>query len=120
RRRRGPRRSWNSRSRRAPVTSVTSLLHLVLYVYSIIVFVAVILSWFHLDPRHPIVRFTAALTEPVLRPIRKVLPPVAGLDLSPLLLLLGLQLLRRLLGIGTRLGRARLAGARLAGRRVGR
>jgi YggT family protein len=79
------------------VTSVTSLLHLVLYVYSIIVFVAVILSWFHLDPRHPIVRFTAALTEPVLRPIRKVLPPVAGLDLSPLLLLLGLQLLRRLL-----------------------
>ena len=79
------------------MTSVTSLLHLVLYVYSIIVFVAVILSWFHLDPRHPNVRFTAALTEPVLRPIRKVLPPVAGLDLSPLLLLLGLQLLRRLL-----------------------
>lgn len=76
---------------------MNSLLHLVLHVYSIIVFVAVILSWFQLDPGHPIVRVTSALTEPVLRPIRKVLPPISGLDLSPLILLLGLQLLRRLL-----------------------
>ena len=38
-----------------------------------------------------------ALTEPVLRPIRHVLPPMGGLDLSPMVLLIGLQLLKNLL-----------------------
>jgi YggT family protein len=65
--------------------------------YTFIVFVAVILSWFRLSPDNPVVRVTSALTEPVLEPIRKILPGAGGFDFSPMVLLLGLQLLRRLL-----------------------
>jgi YggT family protein len=65
--------------------------------YSLVVLVAVILSWVPLDRRNPLVTITHALTEPVLAPIRNVLPPMAGLDLSPMILLFALQLLKNLL-----------------------
>jgi YggT family protein len=65
--------------------------------YSLVVLVAVILSWVPLDRRNPLVTITHALTEPVLAPIRRVLPPMGGLDLSPMALLFALQLLKGLL-----------------------
>jgi YggT family protein len=65
--------------------------------YSLVVLVAVILSWIPLDRRNPLVTITHALTEPVLAPIRNVLPPMAGLDLSPMILLFALQLFKNLL-----------------------
>ena len=42
-------------------------------------------------PERPVVTVVQALTESVLRPIRQVLPPMGGLDLSPIVLLIGLQ-----------------------------
>jgi YggT family protein len=55
----------------------------------------VLLSW--IDPRfeRPISRFVYDLTEPVLAPIRRLLPSTGMLDLSPLILLLGIALLMR-------------------------
>jgi YggT family protein len=73
------------------------LLALLIDGYSLVVFLAVILSWFGLSPDNPIVRVTSALTEPVLQPIRKVLPDLGGFDFSPMVLLLALQLLKRML-----------------------
>jgi YggT family protein len=66
-------------------------------VYSLVVLIAVIVSWLRLEPDNPVARVTRALTEPLLGPIRRLVPPISGLDLSPMILLLGLQLLRRLL-----------------------
>ena len=65
--------------------------------YSLIVLAAVVVSWAQLAPAHPLRATLDRLTEPVLGPIRRVLPPVGGLDLSPLVLLIALQLLGRLL-----------------------
>jgi YggT family protein len=65
--------------------------------YSLVVLVAVILSWVQLDRRNPLVTITHALTEPVLVPIRKILPVMGGLDLSPMVLLIALQILKGLL-----------------------
>ena len=62
--------------------------------YSLVVIVAVVLSWVRLDRRNPLVTITRGLTEPVLAPIRKVLPPIGGLDFSPMVLLIALQVLR--------------------------
>jgi YggT family protein len=73
------------------------ILKLLIDGYTFVVFVAVILSWFRLSPDNPVVKVTSALTEPVLAPIRKILPTAGGFDFSPMVLLLGLQLLRRLL-----------------------
>jgi YggT family protein len=72
-------------------------LALLVHAYSVIVLVAVLLSWFRLSPENPLVRVTRALTEPVLAPIRRVLPDFGGIDLSPMVLLLGLNLLSRVL-----------------------
>ena len=65
--------------------------------YSFVVLVAVVLSWVRLDPRNPLVSVANSLTEPVLGPIRRALPPMGGVDFSPMVLLLGLQLLKGLL-----------------------
>lgn len=55
------------------------------------------MSWMNVDPRQPLPRIVHGLTEPVLEPIRRVLPAVGGLDLSPMVLLLGLRVLSRAL-----------------------
>ena len=73
------------------------LLVQLLDVYSLIVFGAVIVSWIQLPPSNPVATFLHAMTEPLLAPIRSVLPDMGGLDFSPLVLLFGLRLLRGVL-----------------------
>jgi YggT family protein len=68
-----------------------SPLQILVNAYSLVVLVRVIISWIQLPPNHPVVQFTRTLTEPVLEPIRKVLPSGGGLDFSPLILLLLLR-----------------------------
>lgn len=69
----------------------------VIDIYSLVVFAAVIVSWLNLPADNPVVKGLRAATDPLLEPIRKVVPDVAGLDFSPLILLLALQLAARLL-----------------------
>jgi YggT family protein len=66
-------------------------------VYSLILFGSVILSWVQLPPDNPVVRVIHQLTEPVLSRVRKILPSAAGFDFSPMVVLVGLQLLKGLL-----------------------
>ncbi|MEI9954462.1 MAG: YggT family protein [Pseudomonadota bacterium] len=73
------------------------ILSLVLDAYSLVVLVSVILSWLRLAEDNPIVSVTRTLTEPVLAPIRRLLPSSAGIDISPMVLLLGIRLLKRVL-----------------------
>jgi YggT family protein len=62
--------------------------------YSLVVFVAVILSWVRLPDNNPVSQFVNTLTEPLLGPIRRALPVMGGLDFSPMVLLIGLQILK--------------------------
>jgi YggT family protein len=71
------------------------MLALLFNAYSLVVLLAVIASWLNLAPEHPLVRVTRTLTEPVLAPLRRVLPTFGGLDFSPMLLLFALRLLER-------------------------
>ena len=76
--------------------SLLSVLSLVLRLYTFVIFAAVILSWliaFNVVNRHnEVVRsawnFVTALTEPLLRPIRGIIPNLGGIDISPLILLI--------------------------------
>ncbi len=70
-----------------------------LNLYSGIIIVRALLSWFIHDPRNPIVRILDTLTEPLLGPIRRIVPPetFGGLDISPILALVVIQLISRLL-----------------------
>ncbi|HEY8498598.1 MAG TPA: YggT family protein [Limnochordales bacterium] len=60
------------------------LLYRLLTLYSWIMLARVLVSWLPVDPYHPAVRLLRDLTEPVLAPIRRHLPPVAGIDYSPI------------------------------------
>jgi YggT family protein len=71
------------------------MLSLLFNAYSLVVLLAVIASWLNLPPENQLVRVTSALTEPVLAPIRRVVPSFGGLDLSPMLLLFALRVLQR-------------------------
>jgi YggT family protein len=62
--------------------------------YTVVVFIAVVVSWFQLPPDNAVARITRAATEPVLAPIRKLIPPAAGLDFSPMILLVLLRIVR--------------------------
>ena len=62
--------------------------------YFYVVLVAVVTSWMQLPPNNPIVHYSKMLTEPVLAPIRKLLPPMGGLDFAPLILLVLLRFIR--------------------------
>jgi len=64
--------------------------------YTVVVFIAIIASWFQLPPDNPVARVTRALTEPVLAPIRSIIPPAGGLDFSPMILLILLRIVRGL------------------------
>lgn len=80
------------------VYSGIKLLMMVLLMYTVLIIVGVILSWFGGRARHPIVPLIFQLTEPVLRPFRKIIPPIAGVDLSPLFALVAIRFLMLLLG----------------------
>ena len=64
--------------------------------YSLVVLAAVVMSWVRADRHHPLVQLVYSLTEPAIAPIRRVVPPMGGLDFSPMILLLALRVLRGL------------------------
>src|SRR5690606_28059310 len=75
------------------VTVVLRLVNLTIWFYTIAIFVYVILSWVGQGRYTPIGAFLADLVEPILRPARRIVPLIGGLDLSPLLVLVLLQAL---------------------------
>jgi YggT family protein len=76
---------------------VNQVLCALLTVYWLIVLARVLLSWFPVRPGTPIASAYVVLrdlTEPVLAPLRRVIPPVGMLDMSSLVLIIGLAILR--------------------------
>jgi len=72
--------------------TLTGLLIWAVNIYSILLLVYAVLSWVP-DLRGPWSNYIAALIEPVLIPIRRIVPPLGGLDMAFLVLLLGIQFL---------------------------
>ena len=65
--------------------------------YSLIIIGAVVVSWIDVPRDHAAVRVLQRATEPVLTPVRRALPETGGIDLSPLVVLIGLRILAWLL-----------------------
>lgn len=78
-----------------------SLLVFVIQAYILIIFIRVILGWLSPYPTNPVTRFFWQVTEPVLAPIRRRLPYMSGIDLSPLVVwVLAIILINVLHGFG--------------------
>ncbi len=74
------------------------LINVAVQIISLLVIVHVVLSYF-MSPFHPVRQLIDRLVEPMLSPIRRIVPSVGMLDLSPLILLILVQVLGQLLGI---------------------
>ncbi len=77
--------------------AIPELLNLLIYVYLIAILIQVVLSWVNPGAYNPASALLYTLTEPVLRPARRIIPPISGLDLSPMVVMIVLVLLRMLL-----------------------
>ncbi len=78
-----------------------NILCALLQVYFVVLIARIILSWFPVQPGTTLASIASVLydlTEPVLGPVRRVIPSVGMLDLSPLVVFFGLQILQQVIG----------------------
>ena len=78
------------------IIGLITIINIVSQLLILLVFISVILSYF-MDPYHPIRRAVDTIVEPMLAPIRRLVPLVGMLDFSPLVLILLIQLIKSLL-----------------------
>jgi YggT family protein len=90
---------WSFDPLQAVIVAVFRLIRMLLVMYLVLIIAEVILSWVGGGMRHPIIPLIYQLTRPVLEPIRRVVPTIAGLDLSPLVAIIAIQFLMILIGV---------------------
>ena len=78
--------------------ALRKLLFSLIMMYFVLIIARVIISWIASQSHHPLIPLIYQLTEPVLRPISRLVPPLGGIDLSPLIALIALRFLLLLLG----------------------
>ena len=76
------------------VAALAQLLSACFTIYTWILVIRVLITWVSPDPFNPIVQFLIKATDPVLEPLRKVIPPIGPLDISPVVAMLVLQALQ--------------------------
>ncbi len=77
--------------------AIPALIGLVISLFLFAILIRVILSWVNPDPYNPAVDLLNRLTDPILVPAQRLLPPISGIDLSPMVAMVGLVLLEMLL-----------------------
>lgn len=73
--------------------AIAAVFTVVLYALIVAIFARAILSWFPIDPRAPYYQLLLRFTEPLLEPVRRLLPRLGVIDLSPMVVLLLLFLM---------------------------
>jgi YggT family protein len=56
--------------------------------FILVVIIGALMSWFSPDPQNPLVRFVSAVSYPLIAPFRRYIPPIAGIDISPIFVIL--------------------------------
>lgn len=79
------------------ILAIAKLLNLLISVFFWAILIVAVLSWINPRQRHPAVDLVQQLVEPVLAPARRILPVMGGLDLSPILVLITLQVARMII-----------------------
>ena len=78
------------------IKGLYDLISLSFDIFIVALFIQAILSWINPDPHHPVSSLLFNLTLPILRPIKKHIPSIGGIDLSTLVALIGLMFIKRL------------------------
>lgn len=92
------------------ILTIAKVLDTLLELYKWTIIIAALISWVNPDPYNPIVRFLSNVTEPALRPVRRLIGYRMGpIDISPLIVILAIWIaqgfiIRSMIKIGYRLG----------------
>lgn len=77
---------------------IFALLAIVLNLYSFLILARVLMTWIpNLDPYNPIVQLLLQVTDPVMEPVRRLIPPIGMIDISPIVVLIALRLIGQML-----------------------
>ena len=76
------------------IIAIAKVMDVILNILTWIIIIRALISWVNPDPYNSIVQFLYRVTEPILMPIRRILPAMGGLDLSPIVAFLGIMLIR--------------------------
>jgi len=74
-----------------------SFVNLLFWVVQTAILIRVLLSWFRLDPYHPFVQIIHQITEPILGPLRRIVPSIGMIDITPVIALIILQIVQGML-----------------------
>ncbi len=74
------------------ITALGELLEKIVYVFMFAIFIQVVISWIAPSTYNPVLGIIDSLTTPIMRPARKLIQPIGGLDLSPMVAIVGLTL----------------------------
>jgi YggT family protein len=77
--------------------ALPALVGLAIDIFLFAILIRVILSWVNPDPYHPVASLLDTLTSPLMRPAQRLIPPIGGLDLSPMAVMIALVLVQMLL-----------------------
>jgi YggT family protein len=77
--------------------TVGDAIYIITQLFALLILARVLMSWVRVDPYHPVAQFIYNTTEPFLRPVREALPPVGGLDFSPIVVLILVQVIGEIL-----------------------
>jgi YggT family protein len=81
-----------------PIQPFVSALDVIIQLVIVLIIVRAVMSFFpQVDPHHPLLRTIDQIIHPIMAPFQRLMPPVGGIDLSPILAITTLQLLERLL-----------------------
>jgi len=76
---------------------VHNFISILFNILSVAILARVVLSWFNVNPFHPVISVLDQVTEPILSPLRRVIPPIGMIDITPIVALFLLQILERIL-----------------------
>ncbi len=76
--------------------AIADLLSLALNVFMVAILIQVVLSWVGQGAYNPLISTLYSLTDPILSPVRRIIPPIGGMDLSPLVVLISIPLIKML------------------------
>jgi YggT family protein len=85
------------------MVSLLNIVDTALTILTYLIIIQAVLSWVQPDPNHPFTRLLRVVTDPILRPLDRIIPPIGGLSITPIIAIILIQLVQgalpRLLGV---------------------
>ena len=88
----------HARSEGRPISTLKLYAEILIIVLEVAVFLRAMLSWFPMDQRNPIIRILDDINEPILAPLRKIVPRIGMIDITPMVAILVLFVIQSAIG----------------------